>query len=99
MLVVIAVEEDGPGIGRIRMARITDKSRGPLHAFVQAGDRAGQRGATDGLPAYRGLETMGYEHEVTVLLGQEKDAAIPPAESSSCCLSSEALDWELIKEQ
>ncbi len=76
MLVVIAAEEDGPGISRIRMARIPDKSRGRLHAFVQRVIEPDSVVHTDGLASYRGLETMGYEHEVTVLLGQEKDAAL-----------------------
>ncbi len=76
MLVVIAAEEDGRGIGRIRMARIPDKSRATLHAFVQRAIEPGSVVHTDGLTAYRGLETMDYEHEVTALLGHEKDAAI-----------------------
>ncbi len=76
MLVVIAAEEDGRGIGRIRMARIPDKSRATLHAFVQRAIEPGSVIHTDGLTAYRGLETMDYEHEVTALLGHEKDAAI-----------------------
>ena len=76
MLVVIAAEEDGRGIGRIRMARIPDKSRATLHAFVQHATELGSVVHTDGLMAYRGLETMGYEHEATALLGQEKDAAL-----------------------
>lgn len=76
MLVVIAAEEDGRGIGRIRMARIPDKSRATLHAFVQRAIKPGNAVHTDGLMAYRGLETMGYEHEATALLGQEKGAAL-----------------------
>jgi len=31
---------------------------------------------TDGRTAYRGLDGLGYEHEVTVLQGQEMDAAV-----------------------
>ncbi len=76
MLVVIAAEEDGRGIGRIRMARIPDKSRTTLHAFVQRAIEPGSVVHTDGLASYRGLETMDYEHETTALLGQEKDAAL-----------------------
>lgn len=76
MLVVIAAEENGRGIGRIRMARIPDKSRATLYAFVQRAIEPGNVVHTDGLMAYRGLETMGYEHEATALLGQEKDAAL-----------------------
>ncbi len=74
-LVVIVAEEDGRGIGRIRMARIPDKSKATLHAFIQQVIEPGSVVHTDGLMAYRGLETMDYEHEATVLLGQKKDAA------------------------
>jgi transposase-like protein len=76
VLVVIAAEEDGCGIGRIRMARIPEASRVALHAFVQQSVEPGSVVHTDGLLAYRGLDRLGYEHEVTVLQGQEKDAAV-----------------------
>jgi transposase-like protein len=76
VLVAIAAEEDGRGIGRIRMASIPNRSRTTLHAFIHRVIEPGSVVHTDGLTAYRGLETMGYEHEVTVLLGEEKDAAV-----------------------
>ena len=76
VLVIIAAEEDGRGIGRIRMARIPEASRAALHAFVQRTIEPGSVVHTDGLLAYRGLDRLGYEHEVTVLQGQEKDAAV-----------------------
>jgi transposase-like protein len=76
VLVVIAAEEDGRGIGRIRMARVPEASRAALHAFVQQSVEPGSVVHTDGLLAYRGLDRLGYEHEVTVLQGQEKDAAV-----------------------
>ena len=76
-LVIIAAEEDGRGIGRIRMARIADASRVALHGFIRESVEPGSVVHTDGLPAYRDLEAIGYEHEVTVLSGQEdKDAAV-----------------------
>jgi len=75
VLVVIAAEEDGRGIGRIRMARIPEASRSALHAFVEQTIEPGSVVHTDGRPAYRGLDRLGYGHEVTVLQGQEKDAA------------------------
>jgi len=31
---------------------------------------------TDGLASYCGLEALGYQHEVSVLLGRKKDAAV-----------------------
>lgn len=76
VLAVIAAEENGHGIGRVRMARIPEASRTALHAFVQQAIEPGSVVHTDGLMAYRGLDRLGYEHEVTVLLGREKDAAV-----------------------
>lgn len=76
-LVVIAAEEDGRGIGRVRMARIADASRAALHGFIRESIEPGSVVHTDGLPAYRGLEAIGYEHDVTVVSGQEdKNAAV-----------------------
>jgi transposase-like protein len=75
-LVIIAAEEDGRGIGRIRMARITDASRRVLHQFIQESIEPGSVVHTDGFPAYRGLELLGYKHDVTVLVAEkDKDAA------------------------
>jgi transposase-like protein len=74
-LVIIAAEEDGNGIGRIRMAQLADRSRARLHAFIQRSVQLGSVVHTDGFPAYEGLETAGYRHEVSVLLGKGKEAA------------------------
>ncbi|NLY03000.1 MAG: IS1595 family transposase [Rhodopirellula sp.] len=75
VLVVIAAEEDGRGIGRIRMARIPAASRAQLHAFIQRTIEPGSVVHTDGLMAYRRLKQLGYKREITVLQGQESDAA------------------------
>jgi len=74
-LVIIAVEEDGRGMGRIRMARIADETRNSLHRFIQTSIQPGSIIHTDGNPSYTGLEAIGYAHEATVLLGRGKDAA------------------------
>ena len=76
VLVVLAVEEDGRGAGRIRMARIPEATRDALHTFVKQAIEPGSVVHTDGLLAYRGLGRLGYEHEISVLQGQEKDAAV-----------------------
>ena len=76
-LVVIAAEEDGRGIGRIRLARISDATKNNLHSFVERAITPGTTVHTDGLPAYRGLKAKGYCHDVTVLSSlKDKDAAI-----------------------
>jgi len=76
-LVLIAAEENGRGIGRIRLSRVADAERKSLHHFIEQAIVPGATVHTDGLPAYRGLEPKGYRHEVTVLIAQkEKDAAL-----------------------
>jgi transposase-like protein len=74
-LVVIAAEENGAGIGRIRLRTIAHADRPRLHAFVQETVAPGSWVHTDGFPAYAGLAALGYEHQATVLLGRGKDAA------------------------
>ena len=51
-LVVIAVEEDGSGMGRTRMARIPDETRNSLHRFIQASIQPGSHIHTDGNSAW-----------------------------------------------
>jgi len=74
-LVVIAAEEDGAGIGRIRMARIADASACSLEGFVAQAVVAGSAVHTDGWDGYNGLPALSYRHEATVLRGQGKEAA------------------------
>lgn len=74
-LVIIAAEENGKGIGRIRMAQIPDRSRRSLHDFIGRTIEPGSKIHTDGCVAYNGLETLGYQHDASVLLGRQKDAA------------------------
>jgi transposase-like protein len=75
-LVAIAAEENGRGIGRIRMARIPRATRVALHAFVKDSVEPSGTVHTDGLRAYGGLDAIGYKHHVSVLLGQGEDAAV-----------------------
>jgi transposase-like protein len=76
-LVLVAAEEDGRGIGRIRLSRVPDAQRNSLHRFIEQAIEPGATVHTDGLPAYRGLEAKGYRHDVTVLIAQkDKDAAL-----------------------
>jgi transposase-like protein len=74
-LVIIAVEEFGPNIGRIRLARIPDGSSSHLHGFVQGAIAAGSSVHTDGWKPYQGLDQLGYLHEASKLQGQGKNAA------------------------
>jgi transposase-like protein len=74
-LVVIAAQEDGTRIGRIRLARIADTSAQSLSQFVQQGIEPGSCVHTDGWDAYNGLKSLGYRHEVSVLRDKGKEAA------------------------
>ena len=74
-LVVIATQEVGAGIGRIRMARIPDGSADHLHRFIQSAIVQRSCVHTDGWKPYQGLDQLGYQHEVSKLKGQKKSAA------------------------
>lgn len=71
-LVVIAAEEDGAGIGRIRLGRIPDASACSLHTFVTASVESGSVIHTDGWDGYNGLDVFGYKPKVTVLRRKRK---------------------------
>jgi transposase-like protein len=74
-LVVIAAEEDGPAIGRIRLGVAKDATRKSLHRFIQETIAPGSLVHTDGRTAYEGLESLGYKHRQTVLLGRKDQRA------------------------
>jgi transposase-like protein len=75
-LVVIAAQEEGAGIGRIRMARIPTGAASHLHRFVQGAILQGSCVHTDGWKPYQGLDQLGYRHEISKLKGQPLSAAI-----------------------
>src|ERR1700681_1135846 len=70
-LIVIAAQEDGPGIGRIRMKRIPDASAESLIGFVQEAIEPGSTVHTDGWLGYFPLEENGYAHQITFLRGKK----------------------------
>ena len=74
-LVVIAAQENGKGIGRIRLARIPDASAQSLRGFIREAIAPGSGLHTDAWQGYAGLEALGYAHEVTVIRGRGKAAA------------------------
>jgi transposase-like protein len=71
-LIVVAAQEDGPGIGRIRMHRILDASAESLMPFVRDSAEPGSIIHTDGWLGYEPLERNGYGHDVTFLRGRKK---------------------------
>jgi transposase-like protein len=74
-LVAVAAQEDGPGIGRIRMRQIINASAESLVPFVQASAEVGSVIHTDGWAGYFPLEASGYQHDVTILRGKKKTAS------------------------
>lgn len=71
-LIVVAAQEDGRGIGRIRMRRIADASAASLMPFVQDSIEPGSLVHTDAWLGYEPLEKNGYRHRITFLRGQAK---------------------------
>jgi len=63
-LVLVAAEQDGAGIGRIRLKRVPDHSGKTLQAAVADCVAQGSRVHTDGLSSYHGLSEAGYDHRV-----------------------------------
>lgn len=68
-IVVLAVEEDGRGIGRIRLCRVPDASAASLVPFVQAVVAAGSVIHTDGWRGYTDLGAKGFSHQITPIKG------------------------------
>jgi hypothetical protein len=55
-LIIVAAEEDGEGIGRIRLRRISDLTKASVHGFIAEAVESGSTVRTDGLNVYRGLD-------------------------------------------
>ena len=74
-LIVIAAQEDGHGIGRIRMRRISDSSAESLMLFIEEAIAPGSLVHTDGWLGYEPLRDKGYRHRITFLKGQKEPAS------------------------
>jgi transposase-like protein len=74
-LVVVAVEENGSRIGRIRFRQIPNASATDLNRFLLESVAPGSVIHTDGWKGYRKVGSIGYKHEVTVLKGQKEEAS------------------------
>ena len=75
-LVVIAAQQDGKGIGRIRLRRVPDASAASLQGFITESVDPGSTVRTDGWAGYEGLKGKGYGHEVKILSGRSEGAAV-----------------------
>jgi len=74
-LIAVACEEDGEGIGRIRMRRIPDATADSLQAFIEEAVTPGSLLHTDGFLSYDRLEKHGYRHRITFLKGRKESAS------------------------
>jgi transposase-like protein len=75
-LIAVAAEEDGKGIGRIRLRRIADTSKVSLHGFIAESIEPGSTVRTDGLNSYLGL--TGYVHDRQVQRRQPEGEHLLP---------------------
>ena len=73
-IVAVAAEEDGRGIGRIRLRRVQDVSAESLLPFARDVVEPGSVVRTDGWAAYADLRTHGYRHKVRILKRSRKPA-------------------------
>jgi len=64
-LIAVAAQEDGRGVGRIRMRRIPDASAASLLSFVRDAIEAGSIVHTDAWLGYESLGWRGYRHWTT----------------------------------
>jgi hypothetical protein len=74
--IIVAAEEDGNGIGRIRMGTIPDVSKASPHGFIRQSIAPENVVRTDGLHAYMGLH--GYIHDRQVQMHQPEDEHLLP---------------------
>ena len=72
-LVVVAAQEDGRGIGRIRLGRISELTRDAAHGFIAQAVKPGSVVRTDGLNVYQ--ELKGYTHDRIVVRQKAEDAS------------------------
>jgi transposase-like protein len=74
-LLAVGAEENGKGIGRIRICQIKDASSASLHPFIANNIESGSIIHTDGWEGYSGLDKKNYAHKVTVLRGKKEPAS------------------------
>ena len=63
-LIAIAIEVIGKKTGRIRLAKISNASAKNLNEFILENIELGATVITDGWPAYKNVNKLGYYHEV-----------------------------------
>lgn len=77
VLIVVAAQEDGPRIGRIRLRRIMNASAESLHPFIEQAVEPNSVVRTDGWPGYVGIGKKGFLHEVCIIRKQQASELLP----------------------
>jgi transposase-like protein len=75
VMIIVAAQEDGRGIGRIRMKVIDGASQANLHGFIAESVVPGSTVITDGLKVYRNMDKLGYAHEYRVVMKSQQTAS------------------------
>jgi transposase-like protein len=78
-LVVVAAQEDGSRLGRIRLLRVSDASAISLGGAVEECVERGATVRTDGWNGYNHLDALGYIHEVVRKDSHVGDDLLPKA--------------------
>jgi len=76
-LVVVAAQQDGSNIGRIRLVHVSNASGASLLDVVQQAVAPGSTVNTDGWQGYNGLDELGYRHKVVRPQGDIGDNLLP----------------------
>jgi len=76
IVVAIAAQIDGRGIGRVHLRRIPAASASPLVAFVKQAVKPGSVVITDGWEAYAGLTREGFKHRPHMINASNKTAPV-----------------------
>jgi transposase-like protein len=74
-IVMVAAEERGRRIGRIRLRRVPDISSDSLLGFIDQSVQRGSTVRTDGLQSYKALPHHGYSHTIKVIGADKKRAS------------------------
>ena len=74
-LVIVAAEEDGRGIGRIRLKHIPDASSASLIPFIEDSIELGSTVHTDAWRGYLPLDTTRYPHRISNQQGHPERAS------------------------
>ena len=74
LVVAVAAEENGRGIGRMRLRRVPDVSGESLHGLLEESVPPGSLVHTDGGKGYNHIAKKGYTHKVTILSQSDEPA-------------------------